>query len=95
MLEEEKKEEDVDWNAVAKIRASPSLFEVMKILEEKGPRAACEINEGLGVKRATVSAYFKKLRKRDLIECLTPERGKRRLYGLTDKGKEVLEKAKI
>jgi DNA-binding PadR family transcriptional regulator len=41
-----------------------------------------------------VSRALRELTEKGLVECLTPNMPKNRIYGITGKGKEVLEKLK-
>jgi predicted transcriptional regulator len=82
---------NVDWDAVASIRSSKSRRLVVESLQDS-PKYAQEIADDLDyVNRDTATRQIRWLKKRDLAECLTPDRPHHRIYGLTEEGEAVAD----
>ena len=54
------------------------------------PLTPTEISKMTKIARSNVSTKLIYLRKKGLVECVTPQRRKGRLYALTKKGKDVM-----
>ena len=87
-------QEEVDWDAVASLRASMMRQAVVEALEP-GPKYAAEVADEIGTTQAVVSNHFRWLKRNDppLVMCLTPDRPHHRLYRLTRDGERVLSRA--
>ena len=58
----------------------------------KTPKTPSLLAQTLKTSIPNVSRALKQLRNRQIVACLTPNERTGRIYALTDKGKEVLEK---
>ena len=56
-----------------------------------GPRTPMSIANDYNVHLSNVSRSLRELSEKGLVECLSPEAKKNRIYGLTELGKEVLK----
>ncbi len=67
-----------------------------KILAEldKGIKTPKQVSREANLQINHVSNILKELSDRGLVKCETPDLRKGRLYRITDKGKEILEKIK-
>ena len=85
---------DIDWDAVAGLRASTYRRRTAEALED-GPKYAAEVAEEIGTSQGVVSNQFRWLKYNNppLVECLTPDRPHHRLYQLTPAGKRVVNQA--
>lgn len=81
---------EVDWDAVASLRASTTRQAVVEALEP-GPKYAAEVADEIGTTQGVVSNQFRWLKRNEppLVECLTPTRPHHRLYRLTPAGRRV------
>ena len=87
-------ESEVDLDMVGFVTASRYRRLVLARLA-KSPTKPSVIAEDQGLPIANVSRALNGLRDRDLVELLVPEeRRKGRIYGLTQKGRDVLARAK-
>lgn len=57
----------------------------------EGPLAPTDIARSQGLHLSHVSRALRELTAKGLAECLTPEASKNRIYGITGKGRKVLE----
>ncbi|MHC1680778.1 MAG: winged helix-turn-helix domain-containing protein [Methanomassiliicoccales archaeon] len=57
---------------------------------EKGPRTPSSIAQSTGEYLTHVSRALKEMVDRGLVECMTPEQSKNRIYRITDNGRETL-----
>ncbi len=78
------------WEKVSFVMASRARFMVLAALGTS-PSIPTELARSLGLGKPTVSTALRELSETRLTECLTPERRKARVYGITKAGKEVLE----
>lgn len=85
---------EVDWDAVASLRASTTRKIIVESLSS-GPKYAAEVAKIIGTTQGTVSNHYRWLKQHDppLIECLTPDRPHHRLYRLTPEGELALDRA--
>ena len=61
------------------------------LILESGPTTPSGISEKSEVHLSHVSRSLKELGEKGLVECLTPNATKNRIYRITDKGKKVLK----
>ena len=57
---------------------------------EKGPRTPSSIAQSTGEYLTHVSRALKEMVDHGLVECMTPEQSKNRIYQISDIGREVL-----
>ena len=57
-----------------------------------GPKMPSAITKSSGVHMSHISRALSELVKKGLVECLTPDASKNRIYGITKKGREVLKR---
>ena len=57
---------------------------------EKGPKTPSSIAQLTGEYLTHVSRALKEMVDFGLVECMTPEQSKNRIYQITDKGRETL-----
>ena len=70
--------------------ASPLARKIVIALEEAVMLTPTEIGKAISVSTSNVSTKLIELRKKGLVECITPERRKCRFYGLSVKCKKVV-----
>ena len=58
----------------------------------EGPKTPTQISDDVKIHRNNVSNYLNGLQKRGIIECINPEVKKGKLYRITPKGNEIIEK---
>lgn len=79
------------YELLAWIKASDHRKDILTTLQ-KGPENTTHFKEKWNVATADVPRrYINELRNRGLVECLTPDRKRYRLYGLTDEGEDLAE----
>ena len=78
------------WNIHSTILASKYKQKILNYLK-KGPSTPHLISNSLDLSASHTSTTLKQLIGLDLIACLTPDRRKGKLFGLTPKGKTYLE----
>lgn len=79
-----------DWEVIGYVISSTYRQRVLTTLEES-PATPSTIAEETDIAMAHVSAALTDLQEHDLVELLVPEsRRKGRVYGLTDRGEEVV-----
>lgn len=79
-----------DWEVIGYVISSTYRQTVLATLHES-PATPSTISDETGIAMAHVSAALTDLRERDLVQLLVPEsRRKGRVYGLTDRGEEVV-----
>ena len=79
-------QEEIDFVNSSKYRP-----EILKSLD-KQVLMPSQLAKDFGIRTCHVSNVLKPLKEHDLIECVNPEASKGRLYRLTKKGKEVVNK---
>lgn len=77
--------EDLGW-----VKASEYRQDVLKSLEDK-PQTPKDISQEAEYYLSHVSKTLKELVEHDMVECVTPDRRKGKLYRITDKGEEIAE----
>ena len=78
-----------DWELISFVKASEVRLSILESLNEK-VQTPTELKELLGVPISRISAILKELSEKDLIENLTPDRRKSKMFSLTKKGKTIL-----
>jgi len=78
------------WKYIGFVLRAKNRKKVMKALDR--PKLPSELAKELKIHISHVSRTLSELEKAGLIECLTPDEKVGRLYRLTNKGKEILEK---
>ncbi|MBI4177121.1 MAG: helix-turn-helix transcriptional regulator [Candidatus Aenigmarchaeota archaeon] len=81
------------WELAGKVHASSYRVKVLSRLAET-PRMPTQLSKELDIKMSHISRTIRELVNSGLVESLTPDLRKSRVYGITRVGKEVLEKAK-
>jgi len=55
------------------------------------PKTPAQISSETGISLTHISRALREMTKEEIVECLTPERIKGRVYQLTEKGKKIVE----
>ena len=76
---------------VGYVKISTYRTKVMKSLDDQ-VKIPSQISKDSGILQNHISAVLKQLKEHELVECINPEVRKGRLYRLTDKGEEIVEK---
>lgn len=79
------------WEEVGVIKASSIKLEILKLLSNH-TLTPKDISEQLHKHLSQISKNLKQLEKMNVIECKAPRLRKGRLYGITLKGKELLDR---
>jgi len=79
-----------NWELISFIRASKIRYHILSILNER-VQTPTELKKKTGAPISRISAVLKELNEKKLIENLTPERRKVKMYSLTNLGKNVLQ----
>ncbi len=79
------------WEDVGYLLASRLRVETLKVLEDRKSTPS-NLAQTLEKSRSTISSLLKGLTERELVQCLNPAQRKGKLYAITDKGKDVLQK---
>lgn len=64
--------------------------EVLTSLEE-GPKTPSRLAEDNGENLSHISRALKELTSKGLVECMTPQQSKNRIYRITQEGRQVLD----
>lgn len=78
-----------NWDLISFVLASDIRLGIIEKLNEK-VQTPTELKKIFDVPISRISAVLKELTERKLIENLTPERRKSKIYSLTDLGKETV-----
>ena len=80
------------WEDVSFVqgRVRKCCLEVLAI----GPTTPTEIASRIDKPLSHISRALKELQERSLVECLTPNMSKNRIYSITEKGRKVLANSK-
>ena len=81
------------WELAGKLQSSSYRNQVLSKLSEN-PKTPTQLSKELNIKMSHVSRTLSELVKLNLIESLTPELRKSKLYRITNLGKDVLRKLK-
>jgi DNA-binding MarR family transcriptional regulator len=80
-----------DWDEVGYVISSTYRVKVLQRLADS-PAPTSKIAEDTGCANSHVSRALNDLRERELVDLLVPEsRKKGRIYGITDRGREIWE----
>lgn len=80
----------MDWDAYGHVSASQYRVAIVRELDE-GPRTPKQIADAHDFHLSHVSNYLSGLSGRDIVECVTPDRSKGRVYRLTELGDWIAE----
>jgi DNA-binding MarR family transcriptional regulator len=83
----------MDWEDVGIVRASQHRQDILGILAHRSSTPK-EMAEALKIHLSQVTRNLREMEKRGMIECMTPQLRKGRIYTITNKGREILEQAK-
>jgi len=77
-----------EWDDTGFVCASKYRKEIIRVLlkHSSTPKSISELTE---IKIPHVSRTLHQLGQRDLVRCLTPDRSKGKIFGLTNKGLEI------
>lgn len=78
-----------EWDLVAQVKSSKNRLKVLQYLES--PAIPSEIASDLDMNHSNVSRTLRELREIGLVELLTPDRKKGRLYKRTQQGESILD----
>lgn len=81
------------YELISYVRASEIRFNILSTLNDT-IQTPTELKEKFKVPISRVSAILKELSDKNLVENLTPERRKSKMFSITKKGKTVLEEIK-
>jgi predicted transcriptional regulator len=84
----------MSWEDYSFVIASTYRRRILLALESD-PKTPTQIALETKIHKGNVSKILGELRKKELVECITPDVRKARLYRLTTKGKEVVRKIKM
>lgn len=79
------------WDLVSEVLASSRRFRVLRALAVE-PLDHRSLQRLTGLERSNAYKAIDQLRDRGLVECLTPERPRSKIYAITALGKEVFER---
>jgi len=82
------------WDDVSYLLRSPLSKRILECLVKQSPLTPFQISKETDIARSNISTKLGQLKKRGLVECVNPNSRKWRFYKITDKGKNVLSKAK-
>jgi len=83
------------WDEVSFLESSKLAYRVVEILHVyTQPLTPTQIAKITHIARSNVSTKLIHLKRRGLVECITPKRRKGRYYLLTPKGKTVIQVVK-
>lgn len=80
----------MDWDAIGFVKASNIRTQILKKLASK-PMSPKELKVELSLHFSQVSLVLREMRDMKLIECLTVDRSKGKIYGITELGMKVLQ----
>lgn len=78
------------WNRVSFVMGSKYRREVLTFLANERPVTPKQISDSLNISMSHVSGTLSSLEEKGLVECLTPDRHRYRLYRITEDGKEFI-----
>lgn len=79
------------WEEAGIVKASEIKENILALLLNQ-PLTPKDISESLDKHLSQISRNLRTLEKRGLVECVTPQLKKGRLYTITKKGQEIMEK---
>lgn len=81
---------NVMWAKISFIIASKYRREIVLRLRER-PKTPKELAIETNIQISNVSSTLSQLSKENIVKCLTPTKGKGKLYSLTTIGKKILQ----
>lgn len=78
----------MDFEELGWIKASQYRQDILIELDNK-PKTPKDISQNTDYYLSHVSKTLKELSEHDLVECVTPDRRKGRLYKITEEGEEI------
>jgi predicted transcriptional regulator len=82
----------MSWNDVSYVIASKTRKAILLRLET--PRTPTFLSKELNVNLANISRALAELEDKSIVVCLTPHQKVGKIYSLTKKGDEIIEKIK-
>ena len=79
-----------EWNLVSFVLASEIRFKILVSLNNN-VKSPTDLKKELDVPISRVSAVLKELTDNELVENLTPDRRKSKMFTTTEKGKAILQ----
>lgn len=80
------------WGEIGWIKSSNNRSSIIYVLyEAKNPMTPKEISEELDKHLSQISNILGDLSEKEIVECLTPDRKRGRLYHLTEKGRKYIK----
>ena len=76
---------------ISYVKISTYRKKVMKSLEDE-VKIPSQISKDSDIKQNHISNVLRQLKEHDLVECINPEVRKGRLYRLTNKGENIINK---
>ena len=76
---------------ISYVKISTYRTKVMKSLEDE-VKIPSQISKDSDIKQNHISNVLRQLKEHDLVECINPEVRKGRLYRLTNKGENIINK---
>ncbi|OGI11739.1 hypothetical protein A3K64_00115 [Candidatus Micrarchaeota archaeon RBG_16_36_9] len=83
---------NADWKIIGEISASGHKTKILSVLNK--PKTPKQISTETNLYLSHVSKGLKDLSDIGLVNCLTPELRKGKLYALTEKGNEIFQTLK-
>ena len=84
--------EEIDWERLGHVRRSKNRQKILGILQEsRPPLTPKDISERMERDIRNVSKAILQLLDKELVECVTPEAKKTRMYKITKDGKHIFE----
>ncbi|MDY6778161.1 MAG: winged helix-turn-helix domain-containing protein [Candidatus Nanohaloarchaea archaeon] len=81
------------WECVGFVRRSRTRKEILQHLQESGnPLTPTDLSQRLGKDMKNVSRELSKLSDRGEVECVNPDAANMRMYRITDRGSDVMER---
>lgn len=80
----------MDWEDIGFVKASYIREGILKQLRKK-PSTPKDLTVSLGIHFPQVSNNLKEMCEKGLVQCLTENRKKGKVYSITEKGIEVIE----
>lgn len=81
------------WDTISYVYSSKIRYRILKLLSAK-VQTPKQLADSLSYAMSHVSRALKELGKKEIIKCLTPDRHKGKMYQITSKGEEILDKIK-
>ena len=78
----------LDWNKYGFVQASKYRTKIVESLS-RSPKTPSQITKETGLFKTHVSTVLKELVTEGIVECLTPNLRRGRIYGLTKDGKLI------